>query len=191
MPSTLLGPLGTLARTTTVHASSLLPGKSRPRWVDMHRHTGSSLSAYTERGSRGRTEPSAVFLITGVHHGIYLAGDLLHAGRLEADGLQPGAAPSAPIGTIMYWTGMYVRNFCFWASRTVRGASTPPTSGAELEPRLVPKTRLLQLYPMLPVVATAASSDQTNLCPESCRQVHRRNFWIGSALRGAIGDFSS
>lgn len=42
MPSTLLGPLGTLARTTTVHASHFLPGDGRPtsRCTD----TGSSLN---------------------------------------------------------------------------------------------------------------------------------------------------
>lgn len=42
---------------------------------------------------------------------------------------------------------------------------------------------------MLPVVATAASSSQTNSCPESVGR--RRKFWIGSAPGRAIGSFLS
>lgn len=80
--------------------------------------------------------PSRLLLVTGLHHEIYLAGNLLHAGGLEAGGLQPSSSNVGANRNGEVRTGMYVTycgySFAFWERAS--GASTQPTSGAGLEP---------------------------------------------------------
>lgn len=113
MPSTLLGPLGTLARTTNrarLASSQGRAGQHRDAQTHWLFAVQSRSTRSEENKEFGRErEPMSHF--TGLHHEIYLAGDLLHAGWLEAGALQPAAARPAPIGTGQVLASTYVRTY--------------------------------------------------------------------------------
>lgn len=174
---------------------ALLPGESRPKHRDAQTHWSlteckrstrykgtETLSAKNKRGAPA-VSSSLRACITKF---ILQATCCTQAGWRQAACSQAASNVGANRnGEVLVCTLRTAAKVCFWERRTVSGASTPPTSGAELEPSGTEKRVFAQLYPMLLVVATAASSWQTNICSPST------NFWIGSALRRAIGGFSS
>lgn len=117
-----------------------------PANIEMHRHQFFAEFEFVpvnstmehEIGARKKREkplsPSPHF--AGAHHEIYLAGEFLHAGRLEAGGLQPSSKQRRRQSErVKYcYVHTYCGSFAFWVERTVSGASTQPTSGVELEP---------------------------------------------------------
>lgn len=194
MPSALLGPLGTLARTSTVHASLSSQGRAgQHRDAQTHWFFAQSLSDTQDKVQgnreieREKPQPSCPHFTGRTSRNLSRRRLAAGWGQAACSQQQRRRRQSERSSIGMYVRAAVALLLGATDGRSL-GASTPHSSGVELEPSGTENAS----RPALPNVAGSRDGGQF-MTDERLSGVCRpwTKFWIGSALRRAIGGFPS